>query len=192
MDKQELNEARTNPEFLNYLEDTRVEAIETQNISALYEVLDSMLILDLDEEKINDVYENILKISFDKVETIVNSGKILELKGDELFYVRSFYEHAIEKWSYGNLDGAKELFFVLYNIVNDNRLVDALKIHVIAISKGMDLDTFYDKKVDVNNTLEDETHGYFIVNFNFAPKVFLKDNGPILMKEYNNLKHLLD
>lgn len=51
MDKAELHEARTNPEFLNYLEQTRLDAIQTENISALYEVLDSMLILDLDEEK---------------------------------------------------------------------------------------------------------------------------------------------
>ena len=192
MDKQELHDARTNPDFLNYLEETRVDAIKTQNISALYEVLDSMLILDLDESKVNEVYEQILKIAFDRVETIVNDGKRLKLKDEELFYVRSFYEHAIEKWSYGNIKGAKELFFVLYNILDDDRLVDALKIHVVALAKEMDLDTFYDKKVDVNSTLEDDTHGYFIVNFNFAPKLFLEENGAILEQEYNNLKHLLD
>ena len=51
MTKEELNQARTNPEFINYLEETRIDAINTKNISALYEVLDSLLILDLDEEK---------------------------------------------------------------------------------------------------------------------------------------------
>lgn len=192
MDKKELNQARTNPDFLNYLEQTRVEALKTENISALYEVLDSFLILDLEEEKVNEVYEAILKISFSKVEEIVNSGKKLILKDEQLFYVRSFYEHAIEKWSYGDMQGASQLFFVLYNILDDERLEDALKIHVIALAKGMDLDTFYEKKVDTNNMLEDETHGYFIVNFNFAPKVFLKENASILEKEYENLKYLLD
>lgn len=192
MDKSELNQARTNPDFLNYLEQTRVDALKTENISALYEVLDSFLILDLDEDKVNEVYEAILKISFSKVEEIVNSGKKLALKEEQLFYVRSFYEHAIEKWSYGDIEGAKQLFFVLYNILDDERLEDALKIHVIALAKGMDLDTFYEKKVDINNVLEDETHGYFIVNFNFAPKLFLKENASILEKEYENLKYLLD
>ncbi|AXH15995.1 hypothetical protein [Malaciobacter mytili] len=192
MDKSELNQARTNPDFLNYLEQTRVDALKTENISALYEVLDSFLILDLDEDKVNEVYEAILKISFSKVEEIVNSGKKLALKEEQLFYVRSFYEHAIEKWSYGDIKGAKQLFFVLYNILDDERLEDALKIHVIALAKGMDLDTFYEKKVDINNVLEDETHGYFIVNFNFAPKLFLKENASILEKEYENLKYLLD
>ncbi len=60
MDKEQLLEARTNPDFLNYLEKTRVEAIKTKNISALYEVLDSFLILDLQEDKVNDIYQNIL------------------------------------------------------------------------------------------------------------------------------------
>jgi hypothetical protein len=111
MDKAELNEARTNPEFLNYLEQTRVDAIKSENISALYEVLDSMLILDLDEEKINGIYENILKISFEKIETIVNSGKKLQLSNDELLYIRSFYEHAIEKWSTTTMMEPKSFYF---------------------------------------------------------------------------------
>ncbi len=51
MNKQELNEARTNPDFIKYLEETRIDALNTQNISALYEVLDSMLILDLELKK---------------------------------------------------------------------------------------------------------------------------------------------
>lgn len=192
MDKAELNEARTNPEFLNYLETTRVEAIENENIAGLYEVLDSMLILDLDEEKINGVYQNILKIAFERVENIVNDNKKLSLEGDELFYVRSFYEHAIEKWSYGNIDGAKELFFVLLNIISDEFLQEALKIHLIATSKGHDLDTFYEKKVDTNSMPTKEEYGYFIVNFKFEPAEFIETNKEILETEFKNLAHLLD
>ncbi|WP_404318926.1 hypothetical protein [Malaciobacter canalis] len=192
MNKQELNEARTNPDFIKYLEETRVDALNTQNISALYEVLDSMLILDLDEKKVNEVYEEILKISFLEVEKIVNDGKKLKLKDNQLYYVRSFYEHAIEKWSFQNIDGAKQLFFVLYNIIDDERLEDALKIHVIALSEGMDLDLFYEKKVDENSVLENGSHGYFIVNFKFDIKEFLKENSTVLEKEYENLKYLLD
>ncbi len=192
MDKTELNQARTNPDFLNYLEQTRIDALKAKNISALYEVLDSFLILDLDEDKINEVYKAILEISFSKVEEIVNNGNKLTLKDKQLFYVRSFYEHAIEKWSYGDIEGSKQLFFVLYNILDDEKLEIALKIHVIALAQGMSLDNFYEKKVDINDILEDEKYGYFIVNFNFVPKIFLKENRSILEKEYENLKYLLD
>ena len=84
MTNEELNEARTNPDFINYLEKTKDDAIETKNISALYEVLDSLLILDLEQDKINAVYENILKISFENVERIVNSGKKIVLENEIL------------------------------------------------------------------------------------------------------------
>ena len=90
MDKKELQEARTNPDFLKYLEQTRKDAIDLKNISAMYEVLDSYLILDLEEDKINDLYENILKVAFEKIEVLVGQNKKLTLDGDELFYIRSF------------------------------------------------------------------------------------------------------
>jgi len=192
MTSEELHEARTNPDFLNYLEETREDAIKTKNIAALYEVLDSLLILDLQEEKINNVYENILKISFENVEKIVNSGKKITLSGDELFYIRSFYEHAIEKWSYNDLKGAKELFFILSNIIEDDFLSDALNVHLIACSKEFDLDSFYDEKVNLNSVSAEEKYGYFIVSFNFDTKEFLNNNFEILNNEYTNLKYLLD
>ena len=191
MTNEELNQARTNPEFLEYLEKTRVDAIKTKNISALYEVLDSLLILDLDEEKINDVYENILKISFENVETIVNKGQKLKLEGDEHFYIRSFYEHAIEKWSCEDIEGAKELFFVLSNIVDDQKLVDALNVHSIACSQNYNLDNFYDKMVDTNCCEVEEKYGYFIIHFNINTKEYLEENSTTLKVLHNNLKHLL-
>ena len=192
MTNEELNEARTNPDFINYLEKTKDDAIKTKNISALYEVLDSLLILDLEQEKINVVYENILKISFENVEKIVNSGKKIVLENDELYYARSFYEHAIEKWSYNDVKGAKELFFVLSNIINDEFLCEALNVHLIACSKEFDLDKFYDEKVNTTAVPVEEKYGYFITSFNFETKEFLEQNGEILKTEYTNLKHLLD
>lgn len=192
MDKAELHEARTNPEFLNYLEQTRIDAIKSENISALYEVLDSMLILDLDEQKINEIYENILKISFEKIETIVNSGKKLTLNGDELLYIRSFYEHAIEKWSYNDFEGAKEFFFLLTQIIDDELLIEALNVHLIACSKTIDLDSFYDNNVDTKATEVVEQYGYFIVHFTFDIKAYLAENQTVLAHEFENLKHLLD
>ena len=117
MDKEQLNDARTNPDFLKYLEEARVKSIAEKNINVMYETLDSMLILDLEEEKINKLYEEILKTSFENVEKIVNQNRKLKLEEDDLFYVRAFYEHAVEKWSYENYTGAKELIFVLSNIV---------------------------------------------------------------------------
>jgi len=192
MTQAELNQARTNPEFLKYLEETRNDAIETNNISALYEVLDSLLILDLEEEKINGVYEHILKISFERVDAIVNSGKKLTLEGDELFYVRSFYEHAIEKWSVDDIDGTKELLFVLSNIIDDGILQRALNVHLIACSKNYNLEQFYENMVNPEPSELEEKYGYFIVSFKEDTDTFLKDNAVVLKTLQHNLQHLLD
>lgn len=192
MDKEQLHDARTNPDFLKYLEETREDAIATKNISALYEVLDSLLILDLDEQKVNSVYQNILKIAFAEVQNIIDEKRKLTLEGDDLFYVRAFYEHAIEKWSYENFDGARDLLFVLSNILEDQLLEDALKAHIIALSVNTNLDSFYEDDVNLESANEDEKYGYFITEFNYDLKEYLELNKKTLAQEYEKLKHLLE
>ena len=192
MNKSELEEARTNPEFLDYLEKTRTDAIKNEDIPALYEVLDSYLVLDLDEEKINSVYQKILDVSFEKVEKIVNSDNKLSLDEEEIYLTRALYEHGIEKWSYGDIKGAKNLLFVLSNIIEDQLLSNSLQVHIIALSKGTKLDDFYDKEVNLNTCNSEEKYGYFITNFNYDLGEYLLENKEILKNEYENLKHLLD
>lgn len=192
MNKDELQEARTNPDFLKFLEENRLKAIEEDNLALMYETLDSMLILDLEDDKINNLYQNILKTAFDKIEKIVNENKKLDLKEENLLLVRALYEHGIEKWSYDNFDGAKEIMFVLSNIVDDELLEKSLNVLIIVLSNKVTLDDFYEEKV--NNDINDikEEHGYFIVNFNFDIDEYISSNEAVLKKEYENLKHLLE
>ncbi len=192
MNKNELHEARTNPDFLKYLEQTRKDALELKNISAMYEVLDSYLIMDLQEDKINELYENILKVSFENIEEIVDNNKKLNLEGDELFYIRSFYEHSIEKWSYENYEGAKEFLFILTQIVDDELVLKTLKMHLVMCSLKIDLDDFYEQYVDMEASNQDEKYGYFITNYKMNVDEFLKEKSSVLEKEYQNLKHLMD
>ena len=192
MNQSELNEARSNPDFLEYLEKTRVDAISSKNIEALYEVLDTMLILDLDESKINSIYEHILSISFDEVQIIIDDGKKLSLDNHELYLVRSFYEHAIEKWSNEQFAAAKELFFVLCNIIEDEILEKSLNVHLLALANSMSLDDFYEKKVDSSSVSSEEKYAYFIDAYNFNIDDYLEENKIKLEKEYASLKHLLD
>ena len=191
MDKEALFQARTNPDFLKYLEEARVNSMKAEDIGLMYETLDSMLVLDLDEENINKLYEQILKTSFEQVEKFLNKHEKLSLEGDNLLYVRALYEHAIEKWSYDNFDGAKDLIFVLANIIQDEELEKALNILIVFLSSKIQLDDFYDTKVDLEGIVDDEKYGYFIMKFNFDNQEFLNENRDILEKEYKNLKHLL-
>lgn len=191
MTPQELSEARTNPDFLKYLEEARVNSIKSKNIELMYETLDSMLVLDLDEEKINSLYEEILKLSFLSVEKLLNKNEKLDLNEPNIFYIRALYEHAIEKWTNENLTGAKELLFVIANIINDNILKDALNCMIIFLNKKLNFDEFYDGFVDLESDNSDEKYGYFLINFNFKTADFLKDNQNILEQEYKNLQHLI-
>ena len=191
MDNETLFQARTNPDFLKYLEESRINSIKSQDIGLMYETLDSMLVLDLDEENINKLYEEILKTSFSNVEKILAKEEKLKLEDDYLHYTRALYEHAIEKWSYENFDGAKELFFVLANIVDDEKLEKALNVLLIFLSSKTQLDDFYDENVDMENEIDSENYGYFIMNFRFDIEDFLDKNKDTLEKEYKNLKHLL-
>ena len=191
MDKEALFQARTNPDFLKYLEETRVNSMKAGDIGLMYETLDSMLILDLDEENIHKLYEQILKTSFENVEKIIENNEKLKLEGDNLLYVRALFEHAVEKWSYDNFDGAKELFFVISNIIDDEILEKSLNILIIFLSSKIQIDDFYDTRVDLDLNIDDEKYGYFITNFRFDKQEFLNENKNILETEYKNLKHLL-
>ncbi len=191
MDKEALFQARTNPDFLKYIEETRINSMKAGDIGLMYETLDSMLILDLDENNLNELYQEILKTAFSNVEKILNKNEKLTLEGDNLLYVRALYEHAIEKWSHDNFNGAKELIFVIANILEDETLEKALNILIVFLSSKIQLDDFYDTRVNLEAEVSDEKYGYFIMNFRFDNQEFLNENKDILATEYKNLKHLL-
>ena len=191
MDKEVLFQARTNPDFLKYIEETRINSMKAGDIGLMYETLDSMLVLDLDENDLNELYQEILKTAFSNVEKILNKNEKLTLEGDNLLYVRALYEHAIEKWSHDNFEGAKELIFVIANILEDEVLEKALNILIVFLSSKIQLDDFYDTRVDLEAEVSDEKYGYFIMNFRFDNQEFLNENKDILATEYKKLKHLL-
>jgi len=192
MTPEELNEARTNPDFLKYIKEKEKESLDNKDIAQLYEVLDTLLVLDLnDENRINKVYEEILKISFDKIQERLQKKEKLSLDTEDIYFIRSFYEHAVEKWSVDDYNGAKELFFILTRIVEDEFLIDIFNIHFINTSKNIDMDKFYED-VDMEKEPLKESYGYFISNFNFDTKEYLDSNISLITEEYEKLKHLLN
>ena len=51
MDKEALFQARTNPDFFKIFRRSRINSMKAEDIGLMYETLDSMLVLDLDEER---------------------------------------------------------------------------------------------------------------------------------------------
>lgn len=192
MNQEELHEARTNPDFLAYLQEKEDEVIESKSIAGLYEVLDTLLVLDLDEQRVHKVYQEILKVAFDTIEERLKDATKLSLDNDDIYFIRSFYEHAVEKWSMLNFDGARELFFILTQIIEDEKLANAMQVHLIAAANNKDMDAFYEEDVVHLDTVENEKYGYFIHEFNFDVDEYLKNNTQLLEEQYNQLKHLLN
>jgi len=192
MEPNELHEARTNPEFLECLEDLEAKALESKSLSGLYQVLDSLLVLDLDEERVHNIYQEILKAAFNGIEERLKEDKKLSLDNDDIYFIRSFYEHAIEKWSMNNPKGAKELFFILTQICEDELLIEALNVHLIACSKQSDMDAFYEENVLEEQSHSADKYGYFILDFNFDKKEYLNQHIDLLQEEFEALNHLLN
>ncbi len=191
MNEQELDEARKNSEFLQYLEERETEAIETENLVMLYEVLDNLLILNLDEARINKVYETLLRVAFENIEDRLNDNEKLSILNDDIYLIRAFYEHAIEKWSNEDFEGAKQLFFILSRIIEDKKLSSAIKVHLIACARNEDMDKFYETLVSKDQMSQDEAYGYFIVNFTKDTKEYINENKEILGDILDELGHML-
>lgn len=192
MNKNDLNEARTNPDFLIYLEAAMQNSIKNQNIEMMYEILDTMLVLDLEEEKTNKIYEEILKVATLNLEEKLEKNELLKLENIDFLTIRAFYELAIEKWSNSDFELAKALFFTLSNSINDEFLKKNMEVLIVNLSKELDFEDFYEEFVDKDELESKEEYGYFITTFNFDVDDFLKNHQEFLQKEYENLKHLIE
>ena len=191
MTQEEIIQASTDPEFLSYLDIREKDVLESKSISGLYEVLDSLLILDLDEKRINKIYETILMVAFDSIEKKLKDDSKLRLDNDDIYYIRAFYEHSIEKWSRDDYKGAKELFFILTQIVEDDILLKALNIKLLACNDKEDMEKFYDEKIEHQQLARDEKYGYFLLDFKFDIDKYLEENSKKLQSIYKELKPLL-
>lgn len=192
MNKNDLNEARTNPDFLVYLEAAMQNSIKNQNIEMMYEILDTMLVLDLEEEKTNKIYDEILKVASFNLEEKLEKNELLQLENRDFLTIRAFYELAIEKWSNSDFELSKALFFTLANSINDDFLKKNMEVLIVNLSKELDFEDFYEEFVDKDELESKEEYGYFITTFNFDVDDFLKNHQEFLQKEYENLKHLIE
>ena len=176
MNKDDLNEARTNPDFLIYLEAAMQNSIKNQNIEMMYEILDTMLVLDLEEEKTNKIYEEILKVATLNLEEKLEKNELLKLENIDFLTIRAFYELAIEKWSNSDFELAKALFFTLANSINDDFLKKNMEVLIVNLSKELDFEDFYEEFVDKDELESKEEYGYFITTFNFDVDDFLRNH----------------
>lgn len=193
MSPEELQAIKQNTEWMSQLQAREEEALQTGNLTALYEVLDAALLLEWSDERINTLYGAILGGAFDLLAQKLNDAEPLIFEeASETAALRAIYEHGIERYSNRDFKGAKEIFLVLH-FVSDHPLVrDAMLPHIAAAAAKLDLDAFIERYAQTEMTHEDERLGYFLVAFKPEIETFMQANRQLLERTLEELETLKD
>ncbi len=190
-DEIDIEALKKNEEFLANLVLLEEEMKEDKSIQKGYQLLDALLLVSEDEEKINDVFTFILREAFDRLAEYLSQQKGFDLsREEELFTARAIYEHAIERYSENDMKGAKELFQVLHYMVDDEALKDAMMVHAVSVMQGKDFDTFIEKVANTDQYDADDRLAYFLKNFRIDTTKFLDENRDLVEKAKEELKVL--
>lgn len=162
----------------NFLENLKIleqEMNEMNSVAKGYQLLDAKLAIEADEDEINDIFTFIVNSSFDTLAEYLSNHKLFDLSDpEEWATTRAIYEHAIQRYSENDKKGAKEIFLVLYHMVPDKIIQDAMMIHVGAVMDGHSFDDFIDNLVDIDSIDPEDPNAFFITTFSQPTDVLLK------------------
>lgn len=187
----DIEALKQNEEFMANLELLEKEMNEEKSIRKGYQLLDALLLVSEDEERINDVFTFILREAFDTLAEYLSQQRGFDLSNEEeLFAARAIYEHAIERYSENDTKGAKELFQVLHYMVDDALLRDAMMVHAVSVMQGKDFDTFIEQVADTDRIDVNDPLAYFLKHFKIDTENFLDENRDLVEKAKEELKVL--
>jgi hypothetical protein len=175
-----IEEIKNDKQFLKNLKDQEKRALLEGNIIELYEVLDMILMLDLDEDRLENIYFNILKIAFEDLkEKLELETKYKITNNRDALITRAIYERGIESWSNEDLATANDIFLILFHTTNDEILKKSFSIHFLATQKQINIDNFYELFVnrdDNNINGEFTNYDYFLKDFKDEAEAFVNEN----------------
>ncbi len=188
-DEIDIEALKENREFLANLVLLEEEMREQKSLQKGYQLLDALLLIASDEEKINELFTFIIKEAFDRLAERLSQQKGFEMLSDEdLFTVRAIYEHAIERYSEHDMKGAKEFFLILNAMVDDARLKDAMMVHLLSVMQGLDFDTFIEEVADTSRYDEHDRLAYFLLFFKIDTEKFLAEHIALADKAKEEMK----
>ena len=192
MQNNEFEDLKKNPEFMMDLANREEAAVKAKDIVAMYDVLDTSVMLDFSAERLNRIYSEILQYVFDRLADKLTKEEFFDITNQaDLYTLRGIYEHGIERYSENDFKGAKEIFLILHYTAADETLSKAMMPHIAAAVSQMKFDDFLDELVDVENPNESETYGFFLTNFKPSVEGFLQEKKEVLenaLKELETLK----
>jgi hypothetical protein len=128
-----------------------------------YNEFENLLNKDGDEERINELFGDILEKSIEILNEKSESNQFLEYP-EHQFVIRALFEYFLELWSEGAYDDAKALGYDLVYMVNDENLKEAFSMFILGVLEKLPVEKFLDLYVIPEN--EDNNYEMFFINFN--------------------------
>ncbi|WP_187647088.1 hypothetical protein [Nitrosophilus labii] len=183
-----LTRLKMDKDFLANLEKEKKEALKNEDIVKLYDVLDTYLALDMDEEDIDLLYQKILEKAFDTLADMLTKGEVFDISKDsDLYTARAIYEHALERWDRKEYKGANELFLILSYVIGDESLQRGMFLALGLTAKKVSLDEFIQNYVDHEKLDE---NSLFFDKFTKKGEEFLKSERDLINKELKKIEKL--
>ena len=163
------------------------DRLQEENIQKLYELLDTALQEDWEDEAIDELYQKILELSFDRLADKLTGGERFDLRDPmDLYSARGVYEHALERWESGDFKGAKELFLVL-SFLMPVRYKESMLLGAGMCAKEISLERFLEEFVD-QERIDEES--FFLEYLTPKAKEFLAKNQELIQRELQELEKL--
>jgi hypothetical protein len=184
--KEEILNLQNDPVFLNELQKLESDGIQKSDLIALYDVLDTILLFEREEsEKVNKIYEEILKIAFETLHKKLENRDIFSLdEVSEHLSLRALYEFGIDNFGKKNFEEAKEVFLALSMLSDNPEFRGAMQIHLVGVLKEMVFEEFVDQYID----LESKNESYFLLYFKDSANEFLHENKNLIINAVREIE----
>jgi len=128
-----------------------------------YKEFDTLMNSNGDEERINELFGDILEKAIEVLNKKSENKEFLEYPEDK-YVIRALFEYFLELWSEGEFEEAKNLGYDLVYMVNDENLKEAFSMFVLGILENLSVEKFLDIYVKPENT--NNEYDMFFTNFN--------------------------
>jgi len=128
-----------------------------------YKEFDELMNKNGDEDRINELFGEILEKAIDVLNKKSENKEFLEYPEDQ-YVIRALFEYMLELWSEGEYEEAKALGYDLAYMVNDENLKEAFSMFVLGLIEKLPIEKFLDIYVNPEN--EDDEYEMFFMNFN--------------------------
>jgi len=147
IDPQEL---RDDEQFMQNLARLEKEAQEEQSVAKSYQLLDAYLLIEQESKDIDSLFGFILEVAFEKLSVALTEQKSFDvvINEEERAVARALYERAMDLYSSKQTLEAKELFLILYYIVDFEELKEAFMVHALCVMASMEFEQFVDEIID--------------------------------------------